>query len=378
MQHQTQVRLIRDIFEAMERGTPPLAERFSQNEVSVYTSPAWAARERAALFLNSPLIVGFSSQVQNPGDFLTEDYTPVPIVVVRTADGELRAFANVCRHRGAKLVAGCGDSLSRFNCPYHGWSYDLEGRLRIIPDEYGFEGLDRETHGLMSLPVAEKYGLVWVRPTPGPPLHIDTLLGGLGADLDSYGIASFVPQETRVLRRQMNWKLVSDTFWEAYHIKVLHTKNVAPLFVRNLALFDAFGRNHRFIGVRNSVEKLRSRPEAKWDLLPHATILMNLFPNTVYVMQSDHTEVYRIFPVGNGINESVTMVSILAPAPGPQWARTMDLLIGVVEQDFAIGESIQRSFESGAISHVNYGRFEQALAHFHYSIRAAIEEEHRS
>lgn len=374
MRHETQVRLIRDIFRAMERGTPPLAERFSENDVSVYTSQAWAAREREILFRRYPLVVGFSSQVQKPGDFLTEDLAPVPIVVVRNAAGELRAFANICRHRGAKLVAGCGEGLSRFNCPYHGWSYDVDGHLKVIPDDYGFAGLDRAAHGLVTLPVAEKYGLVWVQPTPGLSLQIDNLLGGLGEDLDSYGVASFVHQETRIVRRQMNWKIVSDTFWEAYHIKVLHAQNIAPLFARNLALFDAFGRNHRFIGVRNSIEKLRALPEREWDLLPHATILMKLFPNTVYLMQKDHAEVYRIFPVADRVNESITTVSILAPEPGPQWARTMDLLMGVVEQDFTVGESIQHSFESGAITHVNYGRFETALAHFHHSIREAVQE----
>jgi len=373
MKHETQVRLIHDIFRALERGTPPMTERFSQNDVSVYTSPAWAACEREVLFRQYPLVVGFSSQLPKPGDFLTEDFTPVPIVVVRSAAGELRAFANICRHRGAKLVTGCGGGLSRFNCPYHGWSYDGEGRLRVIPDEYGFAGLDRQAHALIALPVAEKYGLIWVQPTPGLPLQIDDLLSGLGEDLDSYGVASFAHQETRIVRRQMNWKIVSDTFWEAYHIKVLHANNIAPLFARNLALFDAFGRNHRFIGVRNSIEQLRTQPESEWDLVPHATILMKLFPNTVYLMQKDHAEVYRIFPVADRVNESVTAVSILAPESGPQWTRTMELLMGVVEQDFTVGENIQRSFESGAITHVNYGRFESALAHFHHSIREAVE-----
>ena len=122
-------------------------------------------------------------------------------------------------------------------------------------------------------------------------------LGGLAEDLASYGIDDFVLAEQRVVRRNMNWKLVSDTFWEAYHIKVLHKSNIAPMFVKNLALYDGFGLSHRLVGIRNSIEKLRDLPEAKWDLIPHATILMNLFPNTICVMQSDHLETYRVFPV---------------------------------------------------------------------------------
>jgi phenylpropionate dioxygenase-like ring-hydroxylating dioxygenase large terminal subunit len=376
MKHYEQVRLIRAAFAAIDCGRPPMTKAFTSNDPRAYTSAQRAAREREILFGGYPIVAGFSSDLAHPGDFITEDLAPVPILVVRGADGALRAFANVCRHRGARVVTGCGHGAARFACPYHAWTYDSAGRLIAIPDEFGFEGMDHAANRLIEYPVAEKYGLVWVRPAPdSAAIDPAEIVGGLGDDLDSYGIASFAHQETRVVRRRINWKLVSDTFWEAYHIKVLHAANVGPLFVKNLALFDAFGQNHRYVGIRKSIEKLRGLPEEKWDLVAHATILMNLFPNTILVMQTDHAEIYRTFPAGDGISESVTAVTILAPAPSPKWARTMDLLLGVVEQDFAVGEGIQRNFESGVIAAVNYGRYEQALEHFHRSIRAALGEE---
>jgi phenylpropionate dioxygenase-like ring-hydroxylating dioxygenase large terminal subunit len=376
MKHATQVNLIHQIFDAIDRGTPPMAERFTRNDTSAYTSPQRAAREREVLFRNHPIVAGFSSQIPNPGDYLTEDLAPVPILVARSTSGELRAFVNICRHRGAKLVDGCGHTAKLFSCPYHAWSYDTDGRLVAIPDDYGFEGLDRAASSLVALPVAEKYGLIFVTPTPGDneTIDIDAMLAGLGEDIDSYGIGAMADQETRVVRRRMNWKLMSDTFWEAYHIKVLHAQNVAPLFVKNLAMFDAFGRNTRYIGVRKSIEKLRDLPQEKWDLVPHTTILMNLFPNTILVMQSDHAEIYRIFPAATHVGESVATISILAPEPSPKWSRTMDLLLGVVDQDFTLGEGIQHNFESGAQRKVIYGRYENALEHFHRSIREAIGE----
>jgi phenylpropionate dioxygenase-like ring-hydroxylating dioxygenase large terminal subunit len=378
MKHSTQVNLIHQIFDAIDRGTPPMAERFTRNDPFAYTSPERAAREREVLFRRHPIVAGFSSQIPNPGDYLTEDHAPVPIMVVRNTSGDLRAFINICRHRGARLVDGCGHTAKLFSCPYHAWSYDSDGRLVAIPDDYGFEGLDRAASGLVALPVAEKYGLIFVTPTPTDnnknTIDIDAMLAGLGEDVESYGIGAMAHQETRVVRRRMNWKLMSDTFWEAYHIKVLHAQNVAPLFVKNLAMFDAFGRNTRYIGVRKSIEKLRDLPEEKWDLIPHTTILMNLFPNTILVMQSDHAEIYRIFPAGAQVGESVATISILAPEPSPKWSRTMDLLLGVVDQDFTLGEGIQRNFESGATREVMYGRYENALEHFHRSIREAIGE----
>src|SRR5439155_3085442 len=100
--------------------------------------------------------------------------------------------------------------------------------------------------------------------------------------------------------------------------------------------------------------------------------LMNPLPHPLLVMQSDHPEVYRLFPAPDGANESLNAVSLLVPEPGPRRARTMELLIGVVEPDPALGEGIQRSFESGAIAQVTYGRFEPALEHFHRTIREAL------
>ncbi len=374
MKHETQVRLIREALEACERGSPPMAESWSENVASVYTSPERADRERTALFHDHPIVTGFSSAVPEPGDYLTDDLSLVPLLVVRQTSGALKAFVNACRHRGSKLVAGGGRCASRFTCPYHAWSYDLTGALRAIPDDFGFVGFDRDRHGLIELPVDERHGLIWVLPRPDGSLALAEHLGGLADDLADYRIEEHVVVETRVLEKRMNWKLVSDTFWEAYHLKPLHKRTIAPIFVRNLGLFEPFGRHHRYVGIRASIAKLRELPERDWNLLPHATILMNLFPNTILVIQSDHLEAYRIFPDPDRTNRCRLEIAILAlrDRRAEDWRRVMDLLVGVVEEDFAIGEGIQRNFNSGALPRVVYGRFEQALEHFHRSVRNAV------
>jgi phenylpropionate dioxygenase-like ring-hydroxylating dioxygenase large terminal subunit len=231
MTHETQVRLIREALEAIDRGAPPMTEVFTRNDPAAYTSQGRAMREREILFREYPLVVGFSCKLKKPGDYFTDSLGPTPILVTRNPDGQLRAFANICRHRGSRLVDGCGSGAVRFSCPYHAWSYDLDGQLRAIPEEAGFAALDRESHGLVSFPVEEKFGLVWVTPREGARIDVAKHLGGLAEDLASYGIDDFELADQRVVRRKMNWKLVSDTFWEAYHIKVLHKSNVAPLFV---------------------------------------------------------------------------------------------------------------------------------------------------
>src|SRR5260370_4207859 len=220
-----------------------MAEKFTRNDTSAYTSPERAAREREVLFRHHPIVAGFSAQIPGPGDYLTEDLGPVPILIVRAASGEVRAFVNICRHRGAKLVSGCGTAAKRFSCPYHAWTYDTDGHLVAIPDEYGFDGLDRAQSGLMAIPVAEKYGLIYVSATPGDSIDVDAMLGGLAEDIESYRLGSFAQQGTRVAPRRMNLKVGRDPFWEAYPIKVLRAQNVGPLFVKNLDVFHAFTRH---------------------------------------------------------------------------------------------------------------------------------------
>ena len=377
MKRETQIALVREALRAFETGVPPLYEGVMPNDPSIYVSAERFAREREIVFRRFPLVAGFGTEIPDPGDWMADAHAPVPTIVVRQADGTLKAFWNVCRHRGTRIAEGCGKGAKGFSCPYHAWSYDLDGRLESVPDEVGFEGIDRSRFGLVEIPVAERHGLVWVLPEPGGRIDPDEVLAGLGEDLAGYGFEAFRPRCRRLLRNRINWKLASDTFWEAYHLKVLHRKTISSLFLRNVGLFQPFGRNHRFVATRSSVLGLRDRPESEWDLLPHATILMNLFPNTVLIMQSDHAELYRIFPVAGRVDESVTDVTIFAPGEeDPWWNEAMDLLVGVIDEDYAISETIQRNFGARTIDRVVYGRYEAALAHFHASLREALDEPH--
>ena len=113
----------------------------------------------------SPIVVGFSGQVRRPGDFVVHNDTGQPILVTRGTDGVLRAFLNVCRHRGASVEQKpCGANKRAFVCAYHGWSYDLTGRLVGITDGATFGDIDKSKYGLRRLKLAEKYGLGRVVP----------------------------------------------------------------------------------------------------------------------------------------------------------------------------------------------------------------------
>ena len=387
MKHQTQIELTRAVFHHLANGTTDRAAEIYQNPVAHYTSAERLVREKTELFLGRPLMMALTCQLREPGAFITCDGAGVPVLLTRGEDGVVRAFLNVCRHRGARVAMGCGVNHNRFQCPYHGWTYDSAGYLVAVPDKHSFEGVDRSEHRLVSLPAVERNGLIWVHATPSGTdvdamsIDIDRTLAGLGTELQSFNIDTFHHHTSRQLRQKMNWKLVVDTFLESYHFGILHRHSIAPIFFNNLCLFQAFGPHLRVIYPRRSIEALRDRPESEWDLVHHSAMVYVLFPNTVFVVQADHFEVWRIFPVEDKVDETVIFLDFFVPEPATSqsaidhWDRNLELVTGVVsDEDFPTGEGIQFGFLSGAQSHVTYGRNEPALAHFENTVTVSLEQ----
>jgi phenylpropionate dioxygenase-like ring-hydroxylating dioxygenase large terminal subunit len=377
-----QIALLRRLLHYLDTKTTFMADAPWCNGVSIYTDPDHAASERQLLFRERPLLMGFSSDWARPGAFRTDDYAGVPIVIARASDGKLRAFLNVCRHRGAKIAQGSGQARL-FVCPYHAWTYELTGRVRGIPDERCFPGARTERPSLTRLPLCERHGLVWVIPTPAldgtNEFDIDPWLGGLGPELNSYGFASWSFFDKRVVPESMNWKLLVDTFHEGYHIGFLHRDSLKEILLGNIADFEAFGRNHRLVIPRRKLERLQSEPEQNWDLMWNTTIVYTLFPNTLLMLQGDHVELARIFPSEDRVDRAVMELALYVPkAPTTDeerthWDKNMQLVLDVVTgEDFPAGRTIQAGLTSGAQTHVVYGRNEPAMIHYHQSLRASL------
>ncbi|WP_133649264.1 aromatic ring-hydroxylating oxygenase subunit alpha [Paraburkholderia flava] len=380
MHHDTQVALARRIFDLIDARGTDMSDTCTRNPVSAYASPAVLKQEREQLFLNRPLLIAASCQLKAPGDYLTDDRCGVPILLVRNRDGELNAFANVCRHRGARLAQGCGSDASSFVCPYHGWGYNLDGKLRVLSPRGAFPGLDCDHTDLVRLPVAERHGLVWVLPRPGGEIDEERLVPGLDSELASYGLGDFAHFETRTLEKKLNWKLAVDTFLESWHVDKLHRETINTIFLPGIGLVDTFGDNMRLTFPRRSIVELRNQPESTWDLLRHTLIVYVLFPNTLLNWQGRHVEIWRMFPAdGEDPGQCVTEASLYTATPIPNepvrahWTRNMDLLMSVVErEDFELAEDIQRGFRAGTQEFITFGRHEPALSHYHERLRQAL------
>jgi phenylpropionate dioxygenase-like ring-hydroxylating dioxygenase large terminal subunit len=382
MNRQEQINLLRRLLHYVETGTTCLADAPWHNDVSVYTDPAQLALEERILFRQHPILMGFASEWATPGAFRTDDYVGVPILIARGRDNKLRAFLNVCRHRGAKVAEGSGTARV-FSCPYHAWTYELTGKVRGIPAESCFPGVRPGRASLTELPLCEKYGLVWIIATPAPDgatsFEIDEWLGGLGPQLAGFNFHLWQFYDKRLIPETMNWKILMDTFHEGYHIGFLHRESLKTILHGNVADFEAFGFNHRLTFPRKKLERLKSEPEAAWDLMWNTTLIYALFPNTILILQGDHIELARIFPTASRVDRAVMELALYVPrAPTTEeelvhWSKNMQLVLDVVTgEDFPAGRSIQIGLQSGAQSHTVFGRNEPAMIHYHQSLKAAL------
>ena len=363
--------------------TTDLADALFRNRVDAYSSPERAAAERNTLFRDLPLFMGLSSRLAKPGDYLTEDLAGMPVLMTRGADGTVNAFANICRHRGAPVAQGCGKARA-FVCPYHGWTYDLAGRLLGVTDKVGFAGLDLASHGLVRLPAAEKHGMLFVRPKPVQPgetagIDVDGSLGAIATDLAALRLETYPMFSVDRVSPRINWKFAIDTFLEGYHIPHLHRRTIAPYFIGNCGTFDGAGPHGRMCVARTSIDAVRTQPEAERVYRPHVISIYQLFPNTIVIWQVDHIEIWRAFPGRDDPSHCEVELTLYVPQePATDkdrayWEKNRDIAIRtVLEEDFPLGERMQIGFELGATEEVIYGRNEPSLVHFHSSIRAAL------
>src|SRR5215472_15155434 len=231
--------LARRLIDHIENRTTDMADGVLEVPTDVYLG-AQHDRELEVLFRAWPLVLALSGALPGPETFATIDVAGTPLLLVRDATGKVRSFLNACRHRGVRVADGTG-TMKRFTCPFHAWTYDLDGSLFRVPVPEGFEGMCQADKGLVELPAAEGYGLIVGRLRPSAePIDLDEYLGpDLAAELAMLEFADWpIYGEPHVHPVAANWKVTVDTFRENYHFNFLHRKTLAKYAYGGVLTFD--------------------------------------------------------------------------------------------------------------------------------------------
>ena len=329
-------------------------------------------RRDLAMLTASPQLVGYVSELPEPGSYCTKTVMGRSVLLTRTSDGSVRAFDNICLHRQSEVVTGCG-TAKRFTCPYHAWTYDNTGKLIGLPGREGFPGVQLRSDGLTELPAVEFAGFLWVAIEPDAVLDVAAHLGPLADELESWGIGRWSPLGEKILDSPINWKLAVDTFSENYHFATVHRDTFATIARSNCTVFDSFGPHHRLIFPLNSILELENIPEDQWNPFHNMVVIYALFPNIVLSVTVANGELFRIYPAdkpGRSItvhqNSTPLDISEESAAAGAQ--AVFDYAHATVrDEDYRLVAGLQANLESGARDHLLFGRNEPGLQHRHAS-----------
>jgi choline monooxygenase len=330
-------------------------------------------REHELIFDPSWQYVGHTGQAPEPGTFFTARCGRTPVVVTRARDGELRAFLNVCRHRGFPLAEGSG-KRETLQCPYHAWTYGLDGTLRAAPRSDELADFDRCKLGLVQVAVGTWGPFVFVNASPDPEPLADALgsmpaqVAELGLDVDD--LVFYTRWEAEL---EANWKVVCENFLECYHCSVAHPQLAEMLDVSvDAYALSTDGRLSSQHGPTRETPRTRMHldgelPRSQFHFL-WPNLGVNIFPGRPNIsigpmlpLSPGRTYRFLDYFFGSGVDQ--TWIDEL---------MAFDDQVGI--EDRMLVEGVQRGIASGALDHgYLMGRSEQLIGHFQALTRDALE-----
>jgi len=341
--------------------------------ISRYLGEPELAWERENLFRRLPLVVAHGSELPAPGSALALEVAGVPLLLTRDAGGTARAFLNACRHRATRLLPpGPCEAKKALVCPYHAWTYGLDGALIHVPREEAFPPTAKAP--LARLPLQERHGLLWVTLAPGdqgPELPAGT--AEVGEELESLGLKDLVLFRRATSTRRANWKLIAEAFLEGYHIARLHRTSVSPFFVDSVFAAERAGDHIRSASAR----KVAREPGAEGlPLRELVTPSYFLFPSTVVVFHPDFVSVAGFTPLATDrLQWHHSMLVERAPET-EKAKRHFEKSYRLIEEqvfsgeDLFIAEEMQAGMAARASEELVFGGLEAPVGWFHDAIES--------
>jgi glycine betaine catabolism A len=342
---------------------------------SAYVDPARYEAERTRLIERAPQVIAPSALLPERNMAIAHDGFGKPLLLTRDKTGKAHVFLNVCQHRGTRLVEGGEPQCSpRLVCPYHAWSYTLDGRLSGVPRPDSFPGLDKAAHGLKELPSIEAGGLIWMSFAETADF---AEASALGHDFDAFALG-----EQHLFARHThdvpaNWKLIVDAFSESYHVQRLHAATIGPMFQDGVTAADRIGPHQRSAVGREAAMAALDR--ADWAALrATVTFAYQLFPTGILIVSPDYVNLMVLMP--RAVDRTLVEDFMLIPEPPAtekaqrHWERSWQLLDKGVfgSEDFRAAALGQQGLATGAVERLTLGTLETGIRAFHDQVEAAI------
>jgi len=353
-------------------------------EPNLYIEPEIVRLEQEAIFERTWQLAGHVADLSEPGSYLTTDIVDQPVLVVRDHDGEIRAFRNVCRHRGSRLLSGSGSCGKAIRCLYHGWTYRLDGRLIGVPEGREIADLDKSRLGLHQVRAEVFCGLIFVNLDPGAE-PLGERLGGLAERLARYDLPALRRFGRGGTTQPANWKLVVENYIEGYHIPIAHPSLMRLLDYQryDVEVHDDwvwFEAPMRDKPSDNRLERLYQRlvrpapglgPDDR-----RVWRFVLIYPNTTIDLYPDQVNTWRLLPDGANVtrDEWGTFRHPDAPTSSRVVQRINNVLnTTVLKEDVDLVDNVQRGIRSRGYHPGPLSHREAAVAWFAERIRADLE-----
>ena len=353
------------IFDHIDNGTTDLGNEVWKEPVDNYHSLERFNQE-IELLRNMPIPFCPSAAIAEKGSYIARKASGTPLIAVRGEDGIVRAFINACKHRGMQVAVGEGCKKA-FVCPYHAWTYGLDGKLKRIPGQKGFPGIELNTTGLYELSAKEKGGIVYIKQN-----------GEINRSELKHALNFFSKEQelfhTGEVEDNTNWKLITETLLEGYHIRSLHKKTFYPYGLDNINLVESYGLNSRVIFPFKRIEKLRDIDPSQRSINGMVTKVYHLFPNVSVSVLSKHTSLTIIEPI------SPTRVKLISYLLINEQEDQKKITLEEAKKDAVfVNESgqaedreaavaIQETVTTKANNYLTFGYFEKAIVDFHKNL----------
>jgi choline monooxygenase len=338
---------------------------------SWYTAPEIYRLEQHTVFKNNWLIAARRDQLGAPGQYVSGNIAGEPYVIVRLASAELKAFYNVCRHHAAEVAPGNG-CVEKFQCPYHGWTYALDGGLLSAPGLGAVKDFDREHFGLVPMHVREWGGLVFLCRGENPT-DLNDDLSQLKRALDETKFENLTFVERRIYQLNCNWKVFIDNYLDGgYHVQHLHKGLAGQLDLTTYTtdLFDRFSIQAT-AGKSSETSKVTPPDVAGEDFkerLGDRALYAWLYPNLMINRYGSIMDTNWVLPLAH----DRTLVIIDFYFENTDGAQAQEFITKsiaasdvVQNEDVDISESVQRGLWSSSYDKGRYGKLELGEHHFH-------------